>query len=154
MKSKRKQFWVVGVVLGASFLAAIGLSFGAKSDLITTQEESQEVVDAMNKEYAEDTYGGTTPEETIRLFTDALKKGDTALASMYFLPEDRAEIKLRLDEDVKREVIEKMLKDIQSAKITIKDGDAFLSLVKEGVISAGLVLSRSEYTGRWKITEF
>ena len=33
---------------------------------------------------ASDTYGGKTPEETLRMFIDALKNGDLDLASKYF----------------------------------------------------------------------
>ena len=32
-----------------------------------------------------DTYGGKTPEETLAMFVDALKKGDIDLASKYFM---------------------------------------------------------------------
>ena len=34
-----------------------------------------------------DTYGGATPEETLRMFIDALKKNDIELASKYFMLE-------------------------------------------------------------------
>src|SRR3989344_9643294 len=37
--------------------------------------------------YKKDTYGGKMPEETLQLFIDALKKGDTDLAAKYFVPE-------------------------------------------------------------------
>ena len=37
--------------------------------------------------YYKDTYGGKTPEETYDLFISALKKGDTDLASKYFVIE-------------------------------------------------------------------
>ena len=40
-----------------------------------------------------DTYGGKTPQETLDMFVDALKKGDVELASKYFL----------LDENLSRE---------------------------------------------------
>jgi len=34
---------------------------------------------------SEDTYGGKTPEETLNLFIEALKKEDLELASKYFV---------------------------------------------------------------------
>lgn len=37
------------------------------------------------KAMREDTYGGKTPEETLRLFIEALKKEDIELASKYFM---------------------------------------------------------------------
>jgi len=48
---------------------------------------------ALENAYKDDTYGGATPEETLALFIDALKKGDAELASKYFVPEKREEYK-------------------------------------------------------------
>lgn len=45
---------------------------------------------ALEAQYRADTYGGTTPEETLRLFIEALEKKDYILASKYFLVEERA----------------------------------------------------------------
>lgn len=41
-------------------------------------------VEPYEKAMREDTYGGKTPEETLRLFIQALKNGDLELASKYF----------------------------------------------------------------------
>src|SRR3989344_5268746 len=55
------------------------------------------VYEKAEKAYVEamtaDTYGGKTPQETLDLFVDSLKKGDIELASKYFL----------LDENLSRE---------------------------------------------------
>ena len=48
---------------------------------------------ALENAYKNDPYGGSTPEETLALFIDALKKGDAELASNYFIPEKREEYK-------------------------------------------------------------
>lgn len=48
--------------------------------------------EGMRKAYAEDTYGGDTPEETLKLFVDALKAGDVELASKYYIPEKQKEV--------------------------------------------------------------
>ena len=45
----------------------------------------------LERQYAEDTYGGSTPEETLQLFIDALKAGDIDLASKYFVVEKQKE---------------------------------------------------------------
>src|SRR3990167_10004055 len=42
-------------------------------------------LEELRDKYMADTYGGSTPEETLQLFIDALKKGDTELASKYFV---------------------------------------------------------------------
>lgn len=40
---------------------------------------------------SKDTYGGKTPEETLKFFVDALKKKDYKLAAKYYLPWKQAE---------------------------------------------------------------
>lgn len=45
----------------------------------------------LERRYAEDPYGGSTPEETLQLFVDALKKGDVELASKYFVVDKQEE---------------------------------------------------------------
>ena len=54
---------------------------------IASQEKQQAALEAA---YKNDTYGGATPEETLRLFIEALEKKDYTLASNYFVPEERA----------------------------------------------------------------
>lgn len=46
--------------------------------------EAQRLQNQWEKPYREDKYGGKTPEETYDMFLDALRKGDTTLASKYF----------------------------------------------------------------------
>lgn len=43
--------------------------------------------DALEEQYRNDTYGGDTPEETLRLFVEALEAKDFNLAAKYYLPE-------------------------------------------------------------------
>ena len=43
----------------------------------------------LEKRYKEDQYGGATPEETLKLFVEALEKKDFELASKYYVPEDQ-----------------------------------------------------------------
>lgn len=47
--------------------------------------EAQQLQAQWEKPYREDTYGGKTPEETYDMFLAALSKGDTTLASKYFI---------------------------------------------------------------------
>ena len=154
MKSREKTFRVVGTVLGLSLLAGIALQFISNEGSYPSREESQQIVDRMNSEYVNDTYGGTTPEETLRLFTDALKKGDTELASKYFLPEDRLDNKKYLDEMLKKNEISKIINDIDSGEVSLSGDKAFLSIFENGRKVAGLVLGKNTKTSRWKIIEF
>ena len=54
---------------------------------------AEKYMEDLERQYAEDTYGGFTPEETLQLFIDALKKGDIELASKYVLIEDQQKVK-------------------------------------------------------------
>ena len=45
----------------------------------------------LEQRYAEDTYGGSTPEETLNLFIAALESGNIDLASKYFVVEKQEE---------------------------------------------------------------
>ncbi len=49
-------------------------------------------MNGMKSAYAKDTFGGSTPEETLALFVEALKAGDIALATKYYIPEKQAEV--------------------------------------------------------------
>ena len=55
----------------------------------------------LERQYREDPYGGSTPEETLQLFIDALKKGDIELAAKYFIIDGQKERREYL-EKVKR----------------------------------------------------
>jgi len=95
-KKNSKKFWVmIGVFAAFIFLIAASLlwknywSPEAKS-LRATQENYAKATKALNEFEAAmraDTYGGKTPEETLQMFIDALKKGDVELASKYFMLE-------------------------------------------------------------------
>ena len=54
---------------------------------ITDPEEGIRYYELLQKAYKNDTYGGSTPEETLELFKKALEKGDVELASKYFVIE-------------------------------------------------------------------
>ncbi|MFH0803882.1 MAG: hypothetical protein V1877_02080 [Candidatus Tagabacteria bacterium] len=61
------------------------------------QYQAEKYLKEMEQKYREDTYGGFTPEETLQLFIDALKKGDTDLASKYFVVDKQEEWKNKLE---------------------------------------------------------
>lgn len=54
---------------------------------IAGQEAQQK---QLENTYKNDPYGGATPQETLKLFIEALEKKDYVLASNYFIPEKRA----------------------------------------------------------------
>jgi len=76
----------LGIGLGIAVLG-LGAVYGVQYLQYRNSPEYKAVKDWENlqKQYAEDTFGGDTPEETLRLFVEALKKRDTDLAAKYFV---------------------------------------------------------------------
>ena len=84
------------IILGAVILAVGGVIFyknintfdpSVDTRTFKTAGEFENYYKNLDEVYKKDTYGGATPEETLALFIDALKKGDTDLAAKYFVPE-------------------------------------------------------------------
>ena len=68
------------------------------------------------KPYREDTYGGKTPEETYDMFLAALRKGDTALASKYFVIEKQDNWKKTLGEYSKQNLLTNFIKELEDTR--------------------------------------
>lgn len=104
---KRWWFWAVVVLLAALSVYAKGY-FIWKGDTafdgienITSGQYWQYLSNqsaALEKAYREDTYGGDTPEATLRMFVEALEKKDFELAAKYFIPEERSAFLQRAEE--------------------------------------------------------
>ncbi|MEK7083363.1 MAG: hypothetical protein AAB972_04260, partial [Patescibacteria group bacterium] len=77
------------------------------------------------QEYQNDTYGGTTPEETLRLFIDALKKEDIDLAAKYFVIDRQEELKNNLQIIRDKGLFFVTIQDLENLKkpYTIGEGD-------------------------------
>lgn len=105
-------------------------------------------------EYRNDTYGGATPEETLQLFIAALEAGDIDLASKYFLPGERKEIKNYFQEIKDENGWETVLNDAKNLKLTTKrDDEAFFTIAnKNNVVQVQVILKKNQ-NNVWKITE-
>ena len=95
-------------------LVALGVLFGIRylryrnDPAYQNEQAAYEYVEQEKKliqQMKDDPYGGETPEETLRLFIDALKKGDTDLASRYFVV-DKQEQQEQLLNDLKQKLPE------------------------------------------------
>ena len=108
----------------------------------------------LERQYREDPYGGSTPEETLRLFIDALKKGDIDLAAKYFLIEEQKKWREDLTMIKEKQLLNKMIDDLNKTKLTIRDERAFFSLIDEkNVVISELVMHKNPLNNKWKITE-
>lgn len=103
----------------------------------------------------DDPYGGETPEETLRLFIDALKKGDTDLASKYFVVGEREKWRRELIDIKERNVLKFMVEDLLSGEMDKKyPNEAFFTVVNEkNEVTTQMILKRTLLNNKWKITE-
>src|SRR3989338_8569968 len=102
-----------------------GALFGARYLQYRNSPEYQTLQDLkkLEKAYAEDTYGGDTPEETLRLFIDALKKGDTDLATKYFVLDVQPEWREGLAKIKETGLLGNMIRDLEREKFRYSISD-------------------------------
>ncbi|MEK9195306.1 MAG: hypothetical protein AAB975_02935, partial [Patescibacteria group bacterium] len=108
---------VIKFSLGALGIALVG--FGALYALrffspeYRQEQEAMRRLEAIERQYQNDTYGGDTPEETLRLFIDALKKEDIDLAAKYFVIDKQEEWLGNLQKIKEKNMLAKMVKDLE-----------------------------------------
>ncbi|HSE34860.1 MAG TPA: hypothetical protein VLB83_01930 [Candidatus Paceibacterota bacterium] len=109
--------------------------------------------------YESDVYGGETPEETVRLYVEALRAEDFALASKYYVPQDQmyklSELKAGsrgIDFGKYIEFIEGFAsRGIRTSEMPT---EIFLVYTPEGFESAAtMMFKKNPATGKWKIEE-
>ena len=108
----------------------------------------------LEKQYAEDTYGGKTPEETLQLFIDALKAGDIDLASKYFVVEEREKTKNDLATVQNNGGLGDVMGRIQNLSLSKTDNDKawFVITDENRVIKYEVLLSKNQ-DSVWKIID-
>lgn len=109
----------------------------------------------LERRYTEDQYGGETPEETLRLFIDALKKGDTDLAAKYFVLDKQKDWKNELLIIKEKGLLDEMVKDVEGTKLTKKtEEEAFFTLIDDQNVGiAQIFIGKSPHNKKWKIYE-
>jgi len=108
-------------------------------------------VKRIEKEIADDPYGGDTPEETLRLFIDALKKGDTDLAAKYFVYGEQEEWREDLAMIKDKGLLDAMMRDLERVKKdNIGNDIAYYFLIARDGQASPLVLVRGQNL-KWKI---
>lgn len=145
---------LVIVVLGVGALWGIRyLQYRTSPEYRLTQN-----LENLKKQYAEDPYGGDTPEETLQLFIDALKKGDTDLAAKYFMLDKQAEWREDLAKIKEKGLLDEMIMDLKNLgnKYPLLSGDNDRLIFethnrsKELTMQADLAKGPN---GKWKILD-
>src|SRR3989344_3640770 len=102
------------LIISAALLIWAGTAY--LSPVARQERAANAYLKNLEQQYKDDTYGGTTPEETLSLFISALEKGDIELASKYFLPEDREEMSKGLENVEKNGNLDAMVADLNRKK--------------------------------------
>ena len=142
-------------LLGGITIVAVGIGILFLIDYIRFQKSPEyralKEVEKIKQEIAEDPYGGDTPEETLRLFIDALKQGDTELAAKYFVYDKQEEWREDLARIKDKGLLDAMVRDLEKRKQdTIDSNTARYFIVTEDGQASPLVLVKGD-NGRWKI---
>ena len=142
---------VLVVVLGLGALFAIDYIRYQKSPEYQAQKEAEQI----KKEYAEDPYGGDTPEETLRLFISALKQGDANLAAKYFVLDKQEEWRADLSQIQEKGLLDEMVGDLGTAKQGAGNSTTRMvySLANEKNESAGILVMIKAPNNKWKIQD-
>lgn len=117
--------------------------------------QAEKYMEDLKRQYAEDTYGGSTPEETLQLFIDALKKGDIELASKYFAIEEQGKWEEKLSNIKSRGQIDTMVSDLLRPKEKKELGDTravFYIYNDQNQLAVAIDIGRGP-NGRWKILD-
>lgn len=160
--NKKKLYWGVGLV-AIIFLVwwgfrtwqneAIFKKYQAGGEKALTSDEWAKFEGIIVEKYKADTYGSTTPEGTLELFVDALKKGDAELAAKYFVPEKKEsqqktfENWIRLDKNTE---IAGIYNKATDGSENVR-GYYLLTVYEEDGKNMQIVLLKNNYSGKWKI---
>jgi len=120
----------------------------------SSEAEYTQYYQKLKEAYKNDTYGGSTPEETLQLFIDALKARDVDLASKYFILEKQEDIKNQLTIGEKNGNINLLINDLEKEKTGISLSDTqyrFRTYNESNVAEFSFDLILNSETGKWKI---
>lgn len=151
-KRRRKLIWAGGILV-ALILAVAGWQYWQYTHSVYYQQmKAVKRIEAMKKE--SDKWGGKTPEETVRLFTEAVKKGDFDLASRYGNKDKILPILEQIKVENKINQLVSWLEAGKLIEIPGFNGDNFDLVTQENNKEVWIMgLYRSE-GGTWKIVEF
>ena len=148
---KKKLIWA-GVILAALILAVIGWQYWRYIHSPYYQQmKGIKYLEKMAEE--SDKWGGKTPEETVALFRDAVKKGDLELASKYGKPEIKSELE-KLKTDGKMDLLMKELEVGEIEEISGFGGDNVNLIAKINDLKVRVLSMYKSDGGTWKIVEF
>ncbi|OHA07512.1 MAG: hypothetical protein A3B29_02360 [Candidatus Sungbacteria bacterium RIFCSPLOWO2_01_FULL_51_34] len=145
-------FGIVGIaIVGVAVSYAVSIYQYAKSPEYRAEQDLK----ALERRYAEDTYGGKTPEETLELFIAALKKEDIDLAVKYFVFDKQEEWRDKLQKIKEGRQINLMVGDLSREKRKYTTFDDYVSFdVRNDKKELILTISFGQLPNKlWKMTD-
>lgn len=148
----KKLIWA-GIILAVLILAVVGWQYWQYTQSPYYQQmKAVKLLEKMEKE--SDKWGGKTPEETVALFRDAIKKGDFELAAKYG---DEEKIKSELEKIKAIGKIDLIIRELEVGKVKEISGfggnNVNLIAQIDGIEVRVLSMYKSD-GGTWKIVEF
>ena len=123
-------------------------------------QQYQKWIEDYEADMKADDVGGKTPEETLQLFIDALRKGDAELASRYTLLDIQdPDLRMKWRADIEKKKSEGRLNEIADIlsravyDVSSSGGDTawFSVWNKDGMADYSALLKFNKYSGVWKI---
>lgn len=141
----------IAIVAGSATIAYMAVFFSPEA------RQERAMADLLER-YANDTYGGETPEETLSLFIKALETGDVELASKYFVVEKQEEMKEELTKSINEGGAEMLInfytyQNIRKSFYDYMNTYEYTFLDKEGGPGFRFELMLNTKVNKWKISE-
>ncbi len=140
------------ILIPIAVLVVCGVVVFARVKMSAPSDEA--VFNQILKQFAEDDAGGMTPEETLSLFQDALRRGDVDLALRYFLKEVQPKMKKSLAVGKANGTFPILLRILamphRESRISETIHEITIDLPGDSV-PFGVDLYKDRSTGRWKL---
>lgn len=148
------------LLIGFIGIPAVGQYMQKQEDAMRVEQiaTNERLMNELQERLKNDKNGGATPEETLKLFTAALKKGDIEQAEKYFViePQERREMLIGRLEEIREEgKFETLLGYLNELDYMPKSSDEqvaiFRNLNKEGMADLSIEITKDKYSTVWKI---
>lgn len=152
-----KKFWVALILIVAVVFVVW------QTWLAGPGTEAEKKIKAWEAAMKADTFGGETPEETLKMFVAALRAGDIEQASRFFLLDEnlsREQWLKRLTELKEKNLLSQMAEDIENRAKPDLDGRTheddykFVILTTTGEIGGRINMGNNTFSSVWKIENF
>jgi hypothetical protein len=155
MEKFKKALKIAGIIIAGVVLLLSTLYFGLSwyGDW-KFEQDLKETIEATNRPYLEDMYGGKTPQETLQMFIEAVEKEDFELASKYFVLSKQEEWRERFKKGDKSnfnswlEVVKRASEDIKKEKPVWETKNSYVYADKDNIFFEFV-----KYPNVWKIKE-